>query len=575
MQKKLIKLVNDFPWYFLIAVISAEIGAILLILQYKQVAFFANQVMYIGKKFDSVTGILIGIVAAVFIRGIFQFFSDWFSQKMAVQIKSKLRRDLIKKATRVPFHTIQQRSVFQTLMVDGVEALDRYFSQYVPQILISIFVPISILLFVFPLDELTGWVLLLTAPLIPVFMVLIGRYSKVVTERQWTKLNRMSHFFIDSIRGIKTLLLFNQGENQVHRIKKVSEDYYEVTMKVLQIAFLSAFFLEFVSTLSTAVVAVEIGLRLLYGRLGFEEAFFILLIAPEFYLPLRNLGLRFHAGMNGVEAAKNIFAFLEQGEPRNNSFFLNQKFDWNGFKNIRFNNISVIYPESKQKVLNSASFNIPIGKSTAIIGPSGAGKSTVFQTLLRFINPVAGVVSLDDLSISEIDIDYWRKQIGWIPQKPYLYNGTLLENLKLGNPDVNFQQINQVLAQTFLRDFVARLPYGLETKLSDIGTQISSGQRQRIAIARVLLRDCQLLLFDELSASLDPIVEEQILNNLKEFSKNKTLVSIAHRLHTITSSDEIIVLNEGKVNAAGNHQFLQSHSDLYGEFLKTYFGVMA
>ncbi len=573
MQKKLLRLVKDFPWYFLISVGCAEIGAIFLILQYQQVASFANSIMYLGKNFDSVLIILIGIVGAVLIRGFFQFFSDLFSRKMAVKIKSKIRNGLVQKATRIQFYTETQRLDFQTLIVDGVEALDSYFSQYVPQLLISVFIPISILFFVFPLDGLTGWVLLLTAPLVPVFMILIGRFSKTVTARQWKKLNRMSNFFMDSIRGVKTLLLFNQGKQHVHRIERVSNEYHDVTMKVLRIAFLSAFVLEFISTLSTAVVAVEIGLRLLYGRLGFEEAFFILLIAPEFYLPLRNLGLRFHAGMNGVEASKNIFAFLGQPEVKFQTHISKKEFAWCDFKQIQFKEVSLVYPKSDQNVLNSVRFNIPIGKRSAIIGPSGAGKSTIFQILMRFLDPTSGQVCLDEININKISLDFWRKQIGWIPQKPYLFNGTLLENLKLGNPNVNYHKIQTVLKQTYLNDFIDQLPSGLETKISDLGTGISSGQRQRIAIARILLRDTQLLLFDELSSSLDPVVEEQILQILKDFSKDKTLVSIAHRLHTITSSDQIIVLNKGEVESIGTHQNLLSRSNLYGQLLNAYFGV--
>ena len=275
-------------------------------------------------------------------------------------------------------------------------------------------------------------------------MILIGRFSKTVTARQWKKLNRMSNFFMDSIRGVKTLLLFNQGKQHVHRIERVSNEYHDVTMKVLRIAFLSAFVLEFISTLSTAVVAVEIGLRLLYGRLGFEEAFFILLIAPEFYLPLRNLGLRFHAGMNGVEASKNIFAFLGQPEVQFQTHISKKEFAWCDFKQIQFKEVSLVYPKSDQNVLNSARFNIPIGKRTAIVGPSGAGKSTIFQILLRFLDPTSGQVCLDELNINKISLDFWRKQIGWIPQKPYLFNGTLLENLKLGNPNVNYHKIQTV-----------------------------------------------------------------------------------------------------------------------------------
>ncbi len=573
MQKKLIKLVQHYPWSFLVSIISAEIGAIFLIVQYRQVASFANSIMVRGASFEPVMVVLIGIVAAVLLRGFFQFLSDLTARRLAVQIKSKIRHELLQKAARLQFQGQTDKNDFHALMIDGVETLDLYFSQYVPQIFISVFIPLTILLFVFPLDRLTGLVLLLTAPLIPIFMVLIGRHAKAVTSQQWLTLKRMSSFFLDSIRGVKTLLLFNQGEKQVKRLETVSTAYHDVTMKVLRVAFLSAFALEFISTLSTAVVAVEIGLRLLYGRLGFEEAFFILLIAPEFYLPLRNLGLRFHAGMNGVAAANSIFSFLALPENQPNQAQPLKNFSWDSYQAIRFNTLSAAYRTPTQPALNAVNFEVPLGKKTAIIGPSGAGKSTVFQILLRFMQPVEGFVSLDNLAIEAIDLEAWRTTIGWIPQKPYLYNGTLLENLKIGNPYVTSHQIQAVLKQTSLSDFVNHLPYRLETKLSDLGTGVSAGQRQRLAIARLLLRDCQLLLFDELSTSLDSVGEEQVLESFDHFLPGRTWVSIAHRLHTILSSDHIILLNEGLVSAVGNHHSLLAESELYARFLNAYFGV--
>ena len=307
---------------------------------------------------------------------------------MAIRIKTDFRNWLSEKI--VHFESLQQyqSAALQSIFLDDIEALDAYFSQYVPQIILAIFLPITLLVFVFPMDLLSGWILLLTAPLIPFFMILIGKYSQKETEKQFSVLHNMSSFFLDSIQGIKTLILLNQTEKHTERIRSVSKDYRDKTMQVLRITFLSAFSLELISTISTAVLAVEIGLRLLYGRLDFNQAFLILLIAPEFYLPLRNLGLRFHAAKSALAAAKNIYQLLDK------PFYVPEKIVINQSSprflrgmTFSFENVSAGY-QKEIDILQNLNFEINLGSKIALVGPSGSGKSTVFQLILQIFTTI-------------------------------------------------------------------------------------------------------------------------------------------------------------------------------------------
>jgi len=365
LNQNLIVWVRKSPLYFVLSILFFGIGAISIIFQLDFISKFVDGIIFQNQGVDQNPEILLLVVGLIFLRGISIFIGELSSKKVALQIKSQIREQLA--LSFIHFnkaHNFHSGNVV-TIFFDRVEAIEDYFSQYLPQVVLSIIIPISILIFIFPLDLLSGVVFLFTAPLIPFFMILIGKYSNKVTQKQWESLSQLSTFFLDSIRGLKTIILFNQKEKQIERIKKANDDYIKKSMSVLKITFLSAFVLELLSTLSIAVVAVEIGLRLLYFRITFDQAFFILLIAPEFYLPLRNLGLRFHAAMSGVEAYKEIHSIISQNESgrspkRNNNSLIS-------IKQIEFEDLSVRYSDSEPLILKDFSFIFETGKHYAIV----------------------------------------------------------------------------------------------------------------------------------------------------------------------------------------------------------------
>ncbi len=310
MDFRLAKFALRFPWLFAFAIISYEISAIFLIFQLKFIAKVFDFAIFQQVALSNLQKILILIVVIVLFRFLFIFLGDLGSKKIAIGVKSLLRKLMMEKIVKESNLMGRNSAELQSVFIDDIEAIDAYFSQFLPQVFLSFFVPVTFLLFVFPIDILSAIIFLVTAPLIPFFMNLIGKYSNKRNAKQLDALHKMSAFFLDSIQGIKTLILLNQTDSHHKRIENASDDYRKTTMEVLKVSFLSALSLELLSTISTAIIAVQIGIRLLYGQLSFENAFLILLIAPEFYLPLRNLGVRFHAAMNGMEAAKHIFKII-------------------------------------------------------------------------------------------------------------------------------------------------------------------------------------------------------------------------------------------------------------------------
>ncbi len=347
----------------------------------------------------------------------------------------------------------------------------------------------------------------------------------------------------------------------------MSDRYRIATMNVLRITFLSAFVLELIATISTAVIAVEIGLRLLYGKLLFEQAFFILLIAPEFYLPMRNLGMRYHAGMLGVTAAARIFNVLSLPEPqpgeninkRGCSAELEKPFL------LRFQDVRFTYPGREAESLKSLSFEISSGKRYALVGRSGAGKSTILQLIIRFLQPSAGEVLLNGENILTLDLEGWRKQIAWVPQNPMLFDTSLLENVRLNQREISEERVWQALKRAQLEKFALGLPDGLATPLHEWGSRLSGGQAQQVALARAFIKDVPLLLMDEPTANLDPELEAALEVAIKELMKGRTSITIAHRRNTVVHADQIIVCEDGRIVQIGDHVELIKQNGQYNQ----------
>jgi ATP-binding cassette subfamily C protein CydD len=486
---------------------------------------------------------------------------------MAVKIKISLRAQVMQKINRLgPAYTnTQQSGELVTTTLQGIEALDAYFSQYLPQVLLAVILPLIILLVVFPLDWVSGLVFLVTAPLIPFFMALVGKTSENETKKQWKALSRLGADFLDTLQGLTTLKLLGQSKSQVKRITTVSDRYRVVTMNVLRITFLSALVLEMLATISTAVVAVEIGLRLLYGHLVFDQAFFVLLLAPEFYQPMRNLGMRYHAGMTGVTASVRIFQLLDEPEPKRIEIIDKEpaKPDLKQPFRLTIENVSFAYPDSTRDSLSSIQISLESGKGYTLVGHSGAGKSTLLKLVMRFIEPSAGVIRLNGVDICIFHLTDWRSQISWVSQKPRLFNTSILENIRLDDPTVSEAAVWQALEQAQLADFVMRLPQKLGSPLGEWGARLSGGQAQRVALARAFLKDAPLLLMDEPNVHLDPDLEAMLAVSMEALMKQRTVVTIAHRFSTLLQASQIIVLEHGKIVEAGNHAELLEQNGAY------------
>jgi ATP-binding cassette, subfamily C, bacterial CydD len=507
----------------------------------------------------------------VLVRAFFTMVNESLAGKLAVKIKNGLREELLNKINRLGpiFLKGEKAGELTTTALQGLDALDAYFSQYLPQILLAALLPITILVVVFPMDLLTGIVFVITAPLIPLFMILIGKLSQNHTQRQWTALSRLGANFLDTLQGLPTLMQQGQSRQRGFKIRQVSERYREVTMNVFKITFLSAFVLELIATISTALVAVEIGLRLLYGHMEFQQAFFILLIAPEFYLPLRNLSVRYHAGMNGLTAAERIFQVLDTPEaiislpaaPRKTDPFF-------GSSTLSFQQVTYHYPDNPEAALEGIDLELESGKHYALVGESGAGKSTLAQLIMRFILPESGNIRLNDEDIQEWTIDQWRRKIAWVPQTARLFNASLLENVRLNDPLVSKDAVLAALEQAGLQDFLLHLPDGLDTPLLEGGVRLSGGEARRVVLARAFLKDAPLLIMDEPTAHLDLDLERAFLETSEKLQHGRTTLTIAHRLSTVTKSDRIFVLKRGKLVEQGTHLELISKAGEYTRLLQ-------
>jgi ATP-binding cassette subfamily C protein CydD len=517
---------------------------------------------------------LLAFLVVSLARALVAWGSECAANSAASRVKQQLRERLAAHLVALgPAYTAGERSgELANTAVEGIEALDAYFRQYLPQLALAAFVPLTVLFFVFPLDWVSGLILLLTAPLIPVFMVLIGNLADALTRRQWTSLSLMSAHFLDVLQGLTTLKLLGRSRDQVHTIGQISDQFRSATMGVLRVAFLSALVLEMVATISTAVVAVQIGLRLLSGHLAFEEGFYILLLAPEFYLPLRMLGTRFHAGMQGVAAAQRIFEVLQVPPietaraggtaPPSPPFAL------------AFRDVHLAYEQGQRPALDGLSFKIAPGEKVALVGPSGAGKSTVARLLLRFLEPDRGTIDVNGQPLQELSPAAWRRQVAWVPQTPYLFYGTVAANIRLGRPQATFDEVAWAASQAHADAFIDALPQGYDTLIGERGARLSGGQVQRLALARAFLKDAPLLLLDEATANLDPEIEDLVQAALNRLLRNRTALIVAHRLSTVYRADRILVMDAGQVVEEGTHKALMADDGLYRRLVGAYVGAM-
>ena len=517
-----------------------------------------------GDVAAALSGTLAALLVVVAARAAVSYGGEVAALRAAATVKSQLRRALTARSLQLgPVWLGGQRAgEITTLSTKGLDGLDSYFARYLPQLVLAVLVPVAVLARVAVADWVSAVIIAVTLPLIPVFAVLVGWHTKTQTRRQWRQLATLGGHFLDVVEGLPTLKVFGRAKVQEQVIAKVTEDYRAATMSTLRVAFLSALVMELSAAVATALVAVEVGLRLLYGHLGYETALLVLLLTPEAFLPIRAVGAQFHASMEGVAAAGRVFEILDTaipGEPRARSA---AAAPWRGSSRadlrtqyIRLNGVTAAYPGRPRPALDGVSLTIAPGDRVVLTGPSGAGKSTLLALLLRFITPTAGTIELAggradgdvaDGDVAAIDIRQWRAQIAWVPQQPYLFTGTAADNIALGRASASRDAICRAARLAGAADFISELPAGYDTPLGERGLRLSAGQRQRIALARAFLRDAPLLLLDEPVAHLDPVSARLIRTAIDTALADRTVILVSHREGWADGGGRVIRLEQGK-----------------------------
>ncbi|MBQ4833000.1 thiol reductant ABC exporter subunit CydD [Pseudoalteromonas sp. MMG010] len=543
-------------------------NAILMIAAAYLLAQAVHNVMFEHQRLEQVTYLLWPLAGIIILRALFIALSERISAYAALKIKSALRQSLLSKLMMLGPHYIEKHGQGATLNVlhDGVEALHDYYAKYLPAVAYSALIPLAILVVIFPTDYKAGLIFLLTAPLIPFFMILVGSKAETLNQQRWQQLALLSNYFFDRVQGLTQLKLFNATRTELKHIAKISDDFRHATLSVLKIAFLSSFALEFLATISVALVAVIIGFRLFFGTLDFATGFVVLLLAPEFYLPLRQLGSHYHARLQGISAAADMVDILnasvdtqEQQAPLNDSKNINR---------ITLTDLNFTYPNSNEGIKN-INLTLPDKGLIAIVGASGSGKSTLFDCLLGFHPQAINGISINDQPLTAQNISELQNSVAWIPQKPTLFYQSIGDNLKIADPEATQQQLEYAAQQAGALEFISTLKNGFNTLIGEQGEGLSGGQKQRIALARAFLKQAPILMLDEPTAHLDSHSEHVIQNAIKAYAKNNLVLVIAHRLNTVKHADNIIVMHNGEITEQGKYSQLAQQNGAFTALLNS------
>ncbi|MFK4690946.1 ATP-binding cassette subfamily C protein CydCD [Streptomyces pristinaespiralis] len=525
---------------FLAAVVVLGVaGAVLVIAQAMLIAEVVVGAFQGGLSVSGLGTPLVLLAAVAVGRAAVSWLTELAAHRASAAVKSELRRRLLERAAELGPGRLsgQNTGSLVALATRGVDALDDYFSRYLPQLGLAVVVPVAVLARIVTEDWVSAAVIVVTLPLIPLFMVLIGWATQSSMDRQWRLLSRLSGHFLDVVAGLPTLKVFGRAKAQAESIRSITTQYRRATMRTLRIAFLSSFALELLSTLSVALVAVGVGMRLVHGDLDLYTGLVILILAPEAYLPIRQVGAQFHAAAEGLSAAEEIFDVLETAPRRSGEAPVP------GTLRLEVDGLTVRHHGRAEPSLDRASLGVEPGETVALVGESGVGKSTLLDVLLGFVDPAEGRVRVGGTDLTDLDMEAWRRQIAWVPQLPYLFAGTVAENVRLARPDADDAAVMAALREAGAHGFVAALPQGPDTLIGDEGVGLSAGQRQRLALARAFLADRPLLLLDEPTAALDGATEEGIVEAVGRLAEGRTVLLVVHRPALLAVADRVVRLS--------------------------------
>ncbi|MFI1952735.1 thiol reductant ABC exporter subunit CydD [Streptomyces xinghaiensis] len=527
---------------FLLAAVALGLaGAGLVVAQAVLLAEVIVGAFQQGLDADGLTTELLLLVAVSAGRALVSWLTELAAHRAGASVKSELRTRLLDHATRLGpgWLSSQRTGELTALATRGIDALDGYFARYLPQLGLAVVVPAAVLARIVTADWVSAAIIVVTLPLIPLFMVLIGWATQARMDRQWQLLTRLSGHFLDVVAGLPTLKVFGRAKAQAESIRAITADYRRATLRTLRIAFLSSFALELLSTLSVALVAVGIGMRLVHGDLDLFTGLVVLILAPEAYLPIRQVGAQYHAAAEGLAAAEQVFTVLETPPGSTGGTAPAPDARVSG---LRVDGLAVRHPGRAEPSLPRTSLTVRPGETVALTGPSGSGKTTLLHAVLGFADAAEGRLMLGDTDLSTVDLDGWRRQIAWLPQHPFLFAGTVAENVRLARPDADDAAVREALGDAGALDFVTALPEGPATVLGEGGAGLSAGQRQRIAIARAFLADRPVLLLDEPTANLDGESESAVVEAVARLTAGRTVLMAVHRPALLAVADRVVEL---------------------------------
>lgn len=526
------------------------------------IAYLADKLLFDELNHSAATPFLALLFFFFVVKAVLNYINRLKLEEISLNLQSKLRYKLLQ-ALALDFKSIQRKPKGQWLAIitKGVDKLDVYLTSFIPQFGLLITIPLVLVIFTFINDWISGLIFLFTAPLIPFFMILIGKIADKENKKQWQVFQKLAVYMADLLPGLLVVKAYNQTQRQLKQVEKNGEKFSEATLKVLKIAFISAFMLEFIATISIAIIAVNIGLRLLYGQVSFLPAFFCLLVAPQFYQPFRQFGSAFHEAMNGIVASSEIYKLI-QAAPNNKQ--KNIVLEMEKAPQIIFENVDFSY-KNDENVLKNLNFTIKAGSQVVLTGANGAGKSTIFKLLLKLLDVKSGKILIDGKNLYDIDEQSWLNNIGWVAQEPYVFKSSLRENITLGRV-CSKMQLERVIQLVNLTEFIEKQEHGYDSIVGG-AVNLSSGQKRRLGLARALLCNHKVLLLDEPMENLDSKNEELIKSVLEKLKGKVTVIIIAHRRQTIEAADKIIILDKGTIKEYGSAEELKKTNSYYHQLL--------
>jgi ATP-binding cassette, subfamily C, bacterial CydD len=549
-------------------VAAAVVCAVLLIAQ----ATIVGRV--VGEAFDgdlralpwATAGLLIALVAG---RALLTWGVEIVGRVAASRVLTQLRLDLVRH--RIERHPMALDAVetgeLAAAMVQGGEGLATYFGRYLPQVALAVIVPLAVIAWSALIDLTSALVMLITVPVVPLFMVLVGTYTERRTRERYATLRVLSSHFLDVVRGLPTLRAFNRGTAQAEQIADVTDRYRRATMETLRIAFLSGAVLELAATIGTAVVAVTLGIRLVEGWVGLAPALTVLMLTPELYAPLRAVGTQFHAAADGMAVAERILDLLDEPGATRTAGGLAPP-DADGVT-VRFEGVAFAYPARPGDVLEDIDLVLRPDETVAVVGPSGSGKSTLVALLLGLAEPTRGRITVERpiagpgarpgstaegevrvTDLAMIDPVEWRARLAWLPQRPAIVRGSVAENIRLADPAADHEQVAQAARQAGAAAFIAALPRGYDTPIGEVGRGLSTGERRRIALARAFLRDARIVVLDEPTADLDPAGAAMVVGAVARLRTSRTVLIVTHDERLAAAADRVLRLEAGRLGEA-------------------------